>query len=390
MTKTPGPAEKSVFSAFHLIAGIIMLVGGVLTVLRFTGGLGAVTHLDDNNPWGLWVGFDLLCGDALAAGGCVISAACYIFGLKRYHSAVRPALLTAFIGYTLVVLALLYDVGRPWRLPYPIFYTQGTSSLLFIVAWCVFLYLFVLALENSPAVLERLGYKKARNLVVKLTMALSIFGGVLSILHQSLLGAFFLIAPSKLHPLWYSAYLPVYFFISSMFAGMSMVIFQSTLAHRFLRHKMDQAHLAASAQVTFGFGKAAAFVMAGYVMIQLTGLATDNDWGLLSSGWGMWYLLELLGFVALPAFAYAIGVRDRSISLIRWAALWTALGIILNRLNVCLIAFNWQLPADQRYFPKWMEVATSIFIITVGVVVYRFITTRLPILYEHPDYQHEH
>jgi Ni/Fe-hydrogenase subunit HybB-like protein len=390
MTKTPSPAEKSVFSAFHLIAGIIMLAGGVLTVLRFTGGLSAVTHLDDNNPWGLWIGFDLLCGDALAAGGCVTSAACYIFGLKRYHSAVRPALLTAFIGYTLVVLALLYDVGRPWRLPYPIFFTQGTSSLLFVVAWCVFLYLFVLALENSPPVLEWLGYKKARNLVMKLTLALSIFGVVLSTLHQSFLGALFLIAPSKLHPLWYSAYLPVYFFISSMFAGMSMVIFESTLARRFLHHKMDQAHLSESSQVAFGFGKAASFVMAGYVMMQLTGLATDNDWGLLASGWGMWYLLELLGFVALPAFAYAIGVRERSIGLIRWAALWTVLGIILNRLNVCLIAFNWQLPADQRYFPKWMEVATSIFIITVGIVVYRLITTRLPILSEHPDYQHKH
>lgn len=390
MTKTPSPAEKSVFSAFHLIAGIIMLAGAVLTVLRFTGGLSAVANHDDNNPWGLVIGFNLLGGIALAAGGCVTSAACYIFGLKRYRSAVRPALLTAFIGYTLVVLALLYDVGRPWRLPYPIFVSQGTSSFLFTIALCVFLSLSVLAIECSPAVLEWLGYKKTRNLVVKLTLALSIFGVVLSTLHQSFLGALFLIAPSKLHPLWYSAYLPGYFFISSMFAGMSMVIFESTLTRRFLHHKMDQAHLSESSQVAFGFGKAASFVMAGYVMIQLTGLATDNDWGLLASGWGMWYLLELLGFVALPAFAYAIGVRERSIGLIRWAALWTVLGIILNRLNVCLIAFNWQLPADQRYFPKWMEVATSIFIITVGIVVYRLITTRMPILYEHPDYQHEH
>ncbi|MBL7180229.1 MAG: sulfate respiration complex protein HmcC [Pseudomonadota bacterium] len=390
MTKTPGPEAKSVFSAFDLVAGIIMLVGGILTVLRFTGGLGAVTHLDDNNPWGFWIGFDLLCGDALAAGGCVTSAACFIFGLKRYHSAVRPAMLAAFLGYALVVLALVYDVGRPWRLPYPIFISQGTSSLLLVVALCACFYLFVLAIENTPAVLEWLGWRKARNLLVKLTLALTIFGVILSTLHQSSLGALFLIAPSKLHPLWYSAYLPIYFFISSMFAGMSMVIFESTLAHRFLRPKMDQAHLAASSHVTFGFGKAAAFVMAGYVMIQFTGLAADNDWGLLISPWGMWYLLELIGFVALPAFVYAIGVRERNIRLIRWAALWTVLGIFLNRLNVCLIAFNWQLPADQRYFPKWMEIATTIFIVTIGIVAYRFIATRMPILYEHPDYQHEH
>ncbi|MDH4205413.1 MAG: 4Fe-4S dicluster domain-containing protein, partial [Desulfobacteraceae bacterium] len=133
------PEQRSVFSSFNLIAGIIILVGGILTVLRFTGGLGAIASHDDNNPWGILIGFNLLCGVALTTGGYVTSAACYIFGLKRYHSAVRPAILTTFLGYSLVVLALCYDVGRPWRLPYPIFLSQGTSSLLFTLALCMFL-----------------------------------------------------------------------------------------------------------------------------------------------------------------------------------------------------------------------------------------------------------
>jgi len=381
---------RSLMSPFNIVSGIIILVGLVLTVLRFTGGLGAVTNLDDNNPWGIWIGFDLLCGVALAAGGYVTSAACYIFGLKRFHSAVRPAILTAFLGYALVVFALHYDVGRPWRLPYPVFLSQGTTSLLFEVGLCVFLYLTVLFIEYSPVALEWLGFKKVRDLIVRLTLLLTIFGVVLSTLHQSSLGALFMIAPSKLHPLWYSSYLPVYFFVSSIFAGMSMVIFEGSLAHRFLHHKMDETHLNESEGVVLGFSKAAAFVMAGYVAIKLVGIAMDNNWHYLASNMGLWFLLELLGFVLLPAFIFALAAREKSIRLAKWAAVMGVLGVMLNRLNVSLIAFNWHLPSADRYFPSIAEIGTSIFIVTIGVVVYRFITTRMPVLYEHPDYRHEH
>jgi Ni/Fe-hydrogenase subunit HybB-like protein len=379
--------NKSIFTPFNVITGIIILGGLIITVLRFTGGLGAVTNLDDNNPWGIWIGFDLLVGVALAAGGYVTSAACYIFGLKRYHSAVRPAILTAFLGYALVVMALHYDVGRPWRLPYPIFLSPGTTSLLYEVALCVFLYLTVLFIEYSPAVLEWLGAKRVRNLVVRLTLVLTIFGVILSTLHQSSLGALFMIAPSKLHPLWYSSYLPVFFFVSSIFAGLSMVILEGALAHRFLHDKMDETHLKESKTVALGFGKAASFVMMGYVAIKLIGIAIDNNWHYLATGWGLWFLLELLGFVALPAFIYAVAAREQNLRLVRWCSVIAVLGIVLNRLNISLIAFNWHLPPAERYFPSWMEVAISVFVVTVGIVAYRFICTRMPILYEHPDYQ---
>ena len=379
--------NKSIFTPFNVITGIIILGGLSITVLRFTGGLGAVTNLDDNNPWGIWIGFDLLVGVALAAGVYVTSAACYIFGLKRYHSAVRPAILTAFLGYALVVMALHYDVGRPWRLPYPIFLSPGTTSLLYEVALCVFLYLTVLFIEYSPAALEWLGVKRVRNLVVRLTLVLTIFGVILSTLHQSSLGALFMIAPSKLHPLWYSSYLPVFFFVSSIFAGLSMVILEGALAHRFLHDKMDETHLKESKAVALGFGKAASFVMMGYVAIKLIGIAIDNNWHYLATGWGLWFLLELLGFVALPAFIYAVAAREQNLRLVRWSSIIAVLGVVLNRLNISLIAFNWHLPPADRYFPSWMEVAISVFVVTVGIVAYKFICTRMPILYEHPDYQ---
>jgi Ni/Fe-hydrogenase subunit HybB-like protein len=390
MSQDATAADRSLINPFNIIAGIIVIVGLTLTVSRFTGGLAAVTNLSDSNPWGIWIGFDLLVGVALAAGGYVTSAAVYIFGMKRYHSAVRPAILTGFLGYALVFLALQYDLGRPWRMPYPFVVQAGTTSVLFEVAACLGLYSMVLFVEFSPAALEWLGLRKARNLAVKLTLVLTILGVMLSTLHQSSLGALFLIAPSKLHPLWYSSYLPIYFFITSVIAGLSMVIVENSLTHRYFAHKMDEAHLKERDIVTLGFGKGASFVLAGYFAIKVIGISADNNWHFLTTSYGVWFLVELLGFVALPCFLYAVGVREKNLKLIRWVAVFTVLGVIINRLNVALIAFNYHLPSNERYFPHWKEIAISIFIITVGLIGFRFIVSRMPILYEHPDYKEAH
>ncbi len=388
-TETPA-AKKTLYTPFNIVAGIIILTGAVITAIRFTKGLGAVTNLSDNNPWGIWIAFDLLCGVALAAGGYTTSAACYVFGLKRYHSAVRPAILTAFLGYSLVVFALLYDVGRPWRLPYPFFVQSGPTSVLFEVGLCVMLYLNVLFIEWSPAALEWLGFKKIRNVIVKMTLGLTIFGVILSTMHQSSLGALYLIAPSKLHPLWYSSYLPVFFFVSSIAAGLSMVIFEGTLSHRYLHDKMDATYLKEHDDVTLGFAKGAAMVLAGYFLIKVVGIAIDNNWHHLFTNWGAWFLVELLGFVALPCFLYAMAVREKNLNLVRVASILTVLGIVLNRFNVSLVAFNWQLPAAERYFPSWMEIGISLYIVTLGITIFAFISSRMPTFYEHAQFkEHE-
>ncbi len=339
--------RKSIFSLFNFIALIVLGVGVYLTYLRFTGGLASVTNLSDYNPWGIWISFDLLCGVALAAGGYVTSSAVYLFGMKQYHSAVRPAILTGFLGYALVFLAINYDVGRPWRLPYPLVVQQGTTSVLFEVGLCVATYLTVLFIEFSPAAMEWLGLKRARNI-------------------------------------------PIYFFVTSIVAGLSMVIFESTLSHRFFAYKMDETHLKEASGVTLGFGKAASYVLAGYFAIKVLGISAENHWHYLKTGYGTWYLVELLGFVALPSLLYAFGVRTKSLTLIKFTSVLAILGVILNRFNISLVAFNWQLPAGERYFPHWMEIGISVFIVMIGLLLYRFIATRMPILYEHPDYKDAH
>ena len=380
----------------NLITAVILAIGLLITIGRFGFGLGAVTNLDDNNPWGIWIAFDLLCGVALAAGGYVTSSACYLFGMKRYHSAVRPAILTAFLGYAFVVVALLYDVGQPWRLPYPLLVSQGTTSLLFEVGLCVGIYLTVLFIEFSVAPMEWLSckfpfLKKWRKVVVRCTIILTIFGVCLSTLHQSSLGALFLIAPSKMHPLWYSPFMPVFFFISSMVAGLSMVIFEGTLSHKALHNKMDETHLREADGVVFGFGRAASFVLIGYFIIKVLDTTMDNDWHYLASGYGAWFAVEMLVLLMTPGLAFFYGGLSRRKNVVNTMVMvFGVLGIVVNRFNVCLVAFNWQLDSADRYFPSISEVFLSIFIVTLIVTAYRFVCSKMPVLYEHPDFKDAH
>jgi Ni/Fe-hydrogenase subunit HybB-like protein len=222
-----------------------------------------------------------------------------------------------------------------------------------------------------------------------MTIALTIFGVVLSTLHQSSLGAMFLITPTKLHPLWYTSYLPVQFFVSSVVAGLSMVIVESTLSHRAFRDRVEIGH-AELDHLTLGLAKAAAVTLAIYFAIKVMALAQGDRWHHLATAWGGWYLVELLGFVALPGVLFALAVRDRRPGLARVAGGFGVLGVILNRLNVSIFAFNWELPAAQRYVPHWMEIWVTVSLVTFGVWLFRWVVNRMPILHEHPEYRGTH
>ncbi len=376
----------------NIITYSILAVGLVVTVMRFTLGIGAVSNLDDNYPWGIWIGFDLLCGVALAAGGYFTTVACYVLGLKRFHSAVRPAVTTAFLGYFFVVVALHYDLGHPLRLPYAFFY-PGTTSVLFEVGLCVATYVTVLFCEFSVMPIEWLAHRFPvlrffHKLISKTVILLTIFGVTLSTLHQSSLGSLFLIAPGKLHPLWYSPFMPMFFFVSSMAAGASMVIFEGMLTHKGLQFYMDTNHAKDAKLVTLSFGRAASFILMGYFMLKLIDMIVQNNFAYLFSGYGILWLVEMFGFVLLPALIYAKGARDGSEHTCQIASVITVLGIIFNRFNVSIIAFNWHLPAAERYFPSWQEITVSVFIVTLIVTVYRFIVYHMPVLYEHPNFRH--
>jgi Ni/Fe-hydrogenase subunit HybB-like protein len=383
-----GPRDR-LLSPFNIISGIILLGGAVILTIRFTSGLAATTNLTHVYPWGLWIGFDVMAGVALAAGGFVTSSAVYLFGMKEYKPIVRPALLTGFIGYFLVVLGLLADLGRPWRLPYPFIVQPGPTSPLFEVALCVALYLTVLFIETTPAAFEWLGLKWWRKVVGSMTVALTIFGLILSTMHQSTLGAMYMITPTKLHPLWYSSHIPVHFFVSAIAAGISMVIVEGAVSHRAFHHQVEISSEQFN-RINFGLAKAGAVALATYFAIKIVALALEDEWSLLGTAWGGWYLVELLVFVLLPCIMFGIGYRERLIPLIRTAAVITVLGVVLNRFNVSFIAFNWNAPIGQTYYPHWMEIWVSVSLATLGVVAFRWIAGRMPIMYEHPEYKGKH
>ncbi|MEE4272790.1 MAG: NrfD/PsrC family molybdoenzyme membrane anchor subunit [Thermoanaerobaculales bacterium] len=383
------PTRGGWFTPFNIITGIILIGGAVLLAIRFTHGLAATTNLSHTYPWGLWIGFDVMSGVALAAGGFVTSSAVYLFGMKEYKPVVRAALLTGFLGYFLVVLGLLADLGRPWRLPYPFIKSPGPTSPLFEVSLCVALYLTVLFIESTPAALEWLGLKKARKVVGSMTIALTIFGLILSTMHQSTLGAMLMVAPTRLHPLWYSAHIPVHFFVSAVAAGLSMVIVEGMISHRAYHHQVqitkDHFH-----RINFGLAKAAAVTLAVYTAIKVIALAIEDEWHLLATGWGAYWLVEILGFVVLPCALFAIGYRERKLLLVRVAAVITVIGIMLNRFNVIFIVFNWNNPTGEIYVPNWMEIWITVAFITFAVVAFKLIADRMPIMYEHPDWKGTH
>jgi Ni/Fe-hydrogenase subunit HybB-like protein len=379
---------RSLLTPFNAIVAAILAVGIPVIVYRFAFGLGAASNLSQTSPWGLWIGLDVLGGVALAAGGYTMATTVYVFGLEKYHPIVRPAILTGFLGYLFVVIGLLVDLGSPWRLPVPIFWSFGTISVMFEVAWCVALYLTVLAFEFLPPVFEWLGWGKARTFAVKLALPATILGVMLSTLHQSSLGALFLLAKDKINPLWYSPYVPLYFFISSIIAGLSMVIVESSLSHRAFRDQLDPGKHVDLDGITIGLGRGAAIVLFSYFFLKLQGFLDLGRWDLLATGYGAWFLFEMLGFILAPALLFAWATRTRRVSVVRAIAGWTVLGVVVNRINVSVVAMNWSRPV--AYFPSWMEIVTSLTIITIGVLTFRWIVNRMPVLREDPAYPVSH
>jgi len=380
---------KSNLTPFNYVAAIILVIGLPVMAYRIIYGLGPATNLSDNNPWGLWIGFDMMTGVALAAGGFVMGTAVHLFGMKEYRPLVRPAILTGFLGYLFAVIGLMFDLGRYYRLPYPIFVSLGVNSILFLVAWHVALYLTCQFVEWCPAIFEWLDMKKFRKIFLNLTIGATIFGVILSTLHQSALGSLFLLMPSKLHPLWYSSLIPVFFFVSAIIGGITMTIVESMLSHRVFKEQvpkiaMDHAHFD---RITIGLGKAASALLFTYFCLKLIGVAHGNDWHYVNTNYGYWWLVEVIGFILIPAFLFAFGVRNDNAKLIRVTAIVTVIGVALNRVNQSIICFNWN--AEEQYIPHWMEVVITITIITIGLITFRWIINRMPILYDHPDYEVE-
>ena len=387
---TPRDYIISNFNFPNLIAAGFVGLGVGVMIYRLLFGLGPSTNLSDNYPWGLWIGFDILVGIALAAPGLALGTAVHLFGMKQYHHFVRPAILSSLLGYIFAVFALMFDLGRYYRIPYLLGGSWGFTSILFLIGWHFFLYINICLIEWSPALFEWLNLSKLREFFNKLAIWATIFGVIIAGGHQSALGGLYLLVPNKLHLLWYSSLLPVFFLLSAIFAGIAMVIVESTITHRVFKSQIKNFSHAEFDKLTVGLGKGAASAMFIYFILKLFAIADADTWAYLNTPYGYWFLVELLGFVLLPVFLFTSAARNNNAKVARFAGFITVLGVILNRLNVSIIAYNWDIPTSQKYYPLWSEIALSLSVVAMLVLAYRWIVNRMAIMREHPDYESSH
>ena len=355
---------------WQMVFFVVMAGGLYASYVRVMHGLGGATHLSDQFPWGLWIGFDVLCGVGLAAGGFTLAATVHIFNIERYKPILRPAILTAFLGYLLVILALMFDLGRPYRIWHPLV-MWNPHSVMFEVGWCVTLYTTVLALEFAPVVLERFHLVRALKAMRIVLIPLVILGVILSTLHQSSLGSLYLIVPEKLYPLWYTSLLPVFFFISALCAGLAMTIFESWQSSRAFGKHLELPLISS-------MGRLLAVLLSIYMTARFLDLLHRGVLPLLARRRPETYLflLEIALFI-VPMFLLFRRKVYSNASALYGCAVMVLLGFVANRLNVSVTGL--EAGSGISYFPKWTEIAVTLFIVALGFAIFRFAVKYLPI-----------
>ncbi len=350
---------------------MVLVAGGVYaTFVRFYYGLGGSTHLSDSFPWGLWIGFDILCGVGLAAGGFTLAAVVHIFNIERYKPVLRPAILTAFLGYLLVIAALLVDLGRPLRIWHALV-MWNPRSVMFEVAWCVMLYTAVLALEFAPVVFERLGWHLALRWVRAVSIPLVIAGVILSTLHQSSLGSLYLIVPEKLYPLWYTPLLPVLFFVSALCVGLAMIIFESWHSSRAFGRQLERPLLAS-------MGRVLVVLLSVYLTMRFLDLYHRRVLRLLLEPSTETYLFFVEILLMLVPLALLLRQRVRMSPASLYAcAVMVVLGFVSHRLNVSVTGM--ERGSGASYVPKWTEVVITLSLIAVGFAIFHWAAKHLPV-----------
>jgi Ni/Fe-hydrogenase subunit HybB-like protein len=356
-------------TAGRVVLYVILMVGIIAAAARLFLGLGATTNLNDAYPWGLWISFDILSGVALAGGGFTMAAAIYIFNLKKFEPLLRPAKLSAFIGYLVFIVGLFFDLGQPWRIWHPMV-MWNPQSVLFEVSWCVMLYTTVLGIDIFIMALER--WKKHdlvaffRNIYLVLVVA----GVMLSTLHQSSLGALYLLMPEKMSDLWASRAIGPLFFTSAVIGGMSVVTLESLISAWAYKRKPEIKLLSS-------FGKGLGLTLLVYFAMKVTDLYARGATVWIFDKPHFFFYLELFGTVALPAILLSFSEVRNSAKGLYWAAGLSAFGVVLNRFNVSLTSYGGY--RQFSYFPSAIEIIITLALIAGGILIFDWGTRYLPV-----------
>jgi Ni/Fe-hydrogenase subunit HybB-like protein len=365
---------------YKVLLGVAGL-GAAMVLWRFAAGLGAVANINDGYPWGLWISFDVVIGTAFGCGGYAVALLVYILNKGEYHPVVRPAILTSLLGYGLAVLAVAIDLGRPWELwKVPLFFWRWTGSPQLEVALCVAAYVTVLLVEMSPAFFEkwrtsrqailRTVSEKALRLLDRAALWIIALGILLPTMHQSSLGTMMLLPGPKLHPLWFTPWIPLLFLVNCIIMGYAIVVLESTFSARAFRRPYETKMLASLSQV-------ALWVTVGWLVFRVGEVALSGELGLVASPMGVVFLAELaihLGAVAILASAVR---RSQPAHQFRAAMLLVLAGMAF-RFDTYLIAFN---PGEQwSYFPAIPEFLITTGIVALEIAIYVAVVKKFPVL----------
>lgn len=388
----PVPIKHKYFTP-GVIGLIIIAVNGLVFLMgRFFFGIGAVTNLNNQYPWGLWIGVDVAAGVALAAGGFTTAALGHIMHKEEYHAIVRPALLTAMLGYTFVAMGVFVDIGRWYFIWHPLIMWNGNSAL-FEVGICVMIYLTVLYIEFLPIVTERFigkvklpgflsGLNKPVDKLLRVldrglnkTMFIFIIAGVvLSTLHQSSLGTLMIIAGPKMHPLWQTPILPLLFLLSAISVGFPMVIFESLLASRSLGLKPEMPILSR-------LGSMIAPLLGIYLAFKIGDMFIRKTFVYLVefNTASVMFTIELLFGVIIPLRMFLSPKVLKSQGLLFTASALVVFGVLLNRINNFVVAYTPPY-STESYFPSFGEISVTVGFVAMLVLAYRFIVLNFPVI----------
>lgn len=395
----PAPVDAPLLTPGVWLLVVLATVGMGFWLYRMVMGLGATTNLDQQYPWGLWIAMDVGSGIALAGGGFVSAAIFHIFHRHRYHMLARSALLTALLGYTFYVPGLMADLGKWWNMPIVMLPPMWqVNSVLFEVGMCVMIYLTVQYLELTPIICERLlgadwptrwprlrRFLQATHDRLNFIMpALLVLGVTLSMFHQSSLGNLMNIAPGKLHELWWGAFSPVHFLLSAMMVALPMVIFTILFASWSLERQPEMEALSPLA------GRYVPVFLTLYLLVKSGDMLWRGTWSYLIEGAyeGKLWMIEMGLGVLLPLVLFLVPAVRRSARGLTVASLLVILGVVFNRLNVFILAY--QPPVEsKRYVPSLTEFMVSMGLVAGLMLVYRIAVTYLPILEPRPRTQRQ-
>lgn len=367
--------EVKGFHGFIKFLMALVVLGVIASMARFVFGLGATTNLNDTYPWGLWISFDVVTAVPLAAGAFTLGAIVHCFGIKKLEPLVRPAIVTGFLGYSLVSVGLLLDLGQPHKGWHVLRYWNFHSPM-FEVAMCVMAYTTVLFLEFLSPVCERFGLHVPLRVLRWLEMPLVVAAAAISTLHQSSLGTFFLIAVDKLHELWYNPLLPLLFWISAIATGLSIIILEATASHKWMGQPNEGELLRTLAKIL-------PWVLGLYLTVRTGSLLFLTDGPLFDRpGLTLSFLLEIgIGFILplLMLLRSKVRLDDRKRAI---AAGLVIFGLVMNRFNVSMIGM---MDPNQIYLPSLIETMVTLGIIAAHILFFVLIAKYFPVFEHHPE-----